>query len=251
MKKTLIALSLLAAFAVNAQTTVDSTSGSASNAGAASQSGAAINAANSGNVTATGNENASRSDSASVSGARSGSSSGALGNVINLDQSVPSTQTINTSVSGTTNNNSTNRTTVDGTTTSNDNVKYSGVVENRASGGYTNTTNENINYSGTTTVKNVPSIAMSGPASGPCTGASGGLGLAGPGWGLGLNGSSVMADCRLRENARVLGMAMQSVDSAANPQEKGELMVMFMDAARGLAAYNNQIISQEVKKDAK
>ena len=92
---------------------------------------------------------------------------------------------------------------------------------------------------------------MSGPASGPCTGNSGGVGLAGPGWGLGLNGSAVMADCRLRENARVLGMGMQSLDGAANPQEKGELTVLFMDAMRGLAAYNNTIINAEVKQEKK
>ena len=90
---------------------------------------------------------------------------------------------------------------------------------------------------------------MSGPASGPCTGASGGIGLAGPGWGVGLNGSAVMDDCRMRENTRVLGMGMQSLDGAANPQEKGEATVMFMDAMRGLAAYNNQIIGKVTKEN--
>lgn len=132
-----------------------------------------------------------------------------------------------------------------GTTTANENVKYSGVIENRSSGGTFDVVNQNVNYSGSQTIKNVPSIAMSGPASGPCTGASGGVGLAGPGWGLGLNGSSVMVDCRLRENTRVIGMAMQSLDGAANPQEKGELTVIFMDSVRALAGYNDKIISDE------
>jgi hypothetical protein len=56
-----------------------------------------------------------------------------------------------------------------------------------------------------------------------------------------------MADCRLRENARVLGMGMQSLDGAANPQEKGELTVLFMDSMRALAAYNRQIAAEEIK----
>ena len=243
MKKTIITIALLAAFAANAQT-ANSGAQSGSNSGADSTSGAAISSQNSGNTSAIGNQNASRSDSASQSGASSGSLSGAVGNTVVVDQRGPTSQTLNSTGTSTSNN----RTTVDGTTTSNDNVRYSGTVENRASGGYTNTDNQNINYSGTTTVKNVPGIAMSGPASGPCTGASGGLGLAGPGWGLGLNGSAVMADCRLRENTRVIGMAMQSIDGGANPQERGEAMVMFMDALRGLAAYNNQIIGAEVNK---
>lgn len=262
MQKSLIILALLTAFTtVQAQTNVDSTSGSASQSGAISGSSSAVGATNSGNnsATAIGNEAASRSQSGSNSGATSGSMSGAAGNIINLDQSVPSQQTINTTLSGTTTNNNnstsnatvngTSHTTVDGKTTQDLNVKNSGVVEQRASGGYTNTTNENIHYSGTQTVKNVPSIAMSGPASGPCTGASGGIGLAGPGWGLGLNGSTVMDDCRLRENTRVLGMGMQSLDGAADPQEKGEAKVMFMDAMRALAAYNATIYQRVAKEN--
>jgi hypothetical protein len=105
-----------------------------------------------------------------------------------------------------------------------------------------------IHYSGTQTVKNVPGIAMSGPASGPCTGASGGLGLAGPGFGLGLNAAKVEPSCVVRENVRVIGMAMQSLDGAVYPQEKGELMILMMDAVRGLGSMNAQIIGEHVKK---
>ncbi len=76
------------------------------------------------------------------------------------------------------------------------------------------TTNQNVHYSGTQTVKNVPGIAMSGPASGPCTGASGGLGVAGPGFGVGLNGSKVDDGCTVRENTRTLGQIYQALDSA-------------------------------------
>jgi hypothetical protein len=42
-------------------------------------------------------------------------------------------------------------------------------------------------------------------------------------------------------------MAMQSLDGAAFPQEKGELMILMMDAVRGLGAMNNQILNKEVK----
>ena len=162
----------------------------------------------------------SQAGSASQAGASSGSSAAII-----LNQNTPETQDIN------------------------QNVTYTTRAEQILSG--TTTENSNVHYSGTQTLKNVPAIAMSGPASGPCTGVSGGIGIAGPGWGFGANGSAVMADCRLRENTRVLGMAMQSVDGGANPKEKGELMVIFMDAARGLAAYNAQILADELKKDKK
>jgi hypothetical protein len=222
MKKILTIIALaVAALGAQAQD-ASSTSNSGSNSGAAS------------NANAIGNVNASRSDSASQSGAQSGSISGAAGNVIVFNPGtagataqgaggIPTTRVINQQ---------------DGATR----------AEQILSGGTTNTTTESVNYHGTYTIKSAPAIAMSGPASGPCTGSSGGLGLSGPGWGFGANGSSVMADCRLRENTRVIGMAMQSLDGAANPQEKGEITVMFMDAVRGLAAYNNQIIAEEVKQ---
>lgn len=248
MKKTLLTIALLTAFAASAQS-LDSTSNSGSQSGANSGSTSGIAAQNSGNASAnaSGNTNASRSDSASQSGALSGSQSGAMGNSMTVNQNVPSEQRINNNVSGSTSStsNNTNSSTVNGN--SNSNEKYDGTLRTISSGGTNNITTENVHYSGTQTIKNVPGIAMSGPASGPCTGNSGGLGLAGPGWGVGLNGSAVMDDCRMRENTRVLGMGMQSLDGGANPQEKGEATVMFMDAMRGLAAYNNQLISNAVK----
>jgi hypothetical protein len=57
-----------------------------------------------------------------------------------------------------------------------------------------------------------------------------------------------MVDCRMRENTRVLGMAMQSLDGQANPQEKGEVTVHFMDAVRALSAYNKKIADEELGK---
>lgn len=177
----------------------------------------------------------SQAQSASQAGASSGSM--AAGNVITLNQNTPAQMS-------TTSSNRAEQI-LSGGTTNTDNVRYSGVVENRASGGYSNTETLNQNISGTQTLKNVPSIAMSGPASGPCTGVSGGISAAGPGFGVGINGSAVMVDCRLRENARVLGMAMQSFDGVANPQEKGEVTVMFMDSLRALAGYTDKLVSDE------
>jgi hypothetical protein len=229
MKKTLIILALFATGAAFAQNT-SSDAGSTANSGSSSSI----------NSTAVGNTAASGSTSGSNSGATSGSTSGALGNNVTLNQNVPSVQTINQSGTSTSNstsnstntNTNTNNTNVNGTTT--ENVKYSGTVENRTSGGTVNTTNENVHYSGTQTVKNVPGIAMSGPASGPCTGASGGLGLAGPGFGVGLNGAKVDDGCTVRENTRVLGQLFQSLDSA-NPA-KAEAQAALLE---GMAIIRN------------
>lgn len=218
MKKTLIALALTVAFGAASAQSADSTSGSASNSGANSGSVSGVQSSNSGNTTAIGNENASRSQSASNSGASSGSMSGALGNNVTLNQNVPSVQNINQTGTSSSSSTSTNNNTqmMGGGTNNTDNVKYSGVIENRSSGGTYNVSNENVHYSGTQTIKNVPGIAMSGPASGPCTGASGGLGVAGPGFGVGLNGAKVDDGCTVRENTRILGQLYQSLD-AANP----------------------------------
>jgi hypothetical protein len=167
-------------------------------------------------------EATAQSQAQSAAGAEATSASGAVGNAVYIDQSGPTVQTVNA------------------------NQTYSGRVENHVSG--TTTDNTNVHYSGSQKIKNVPGIAMSGPASGPCTGASGGLGLAGPGWGVGLNGAKVEPTCVVRENVRVIGMAMQSLDGAAYPQEKGELMLLMMDAVRGLGAMNQAIIGDNVGK---
>jgi hypothetical protein len=218
MKKTLIALALLASFGASFAQSADSNSGSASNSGAISGSQSGVQSSNSGNTTAIGNENASRSQSGSNSGASSGSMSGAMGNAVTLNQNVPSVQNINQTGTSSSSSTSTNSNTqmMGGGTNNTDNVKYSGVIENRSSGGTYNVSNENVHYSGTQTIKNVPGIAMSGPASGPCTGNSGGIGVAGPGFGVGLNGAKVDDGCTVRENTRILGQLYQSLD-AANP----------------------------------
>lgn len=68
-------------------------------------------------------------------------------------------------------------------------------------------TTQNIRYSGTQTVRNVPGVVVSGPASGPCNGASGGLGIAVPGMGIGANFSKVDEGCEERETARIAFLA--------------------------------------------
>ena len=165
---------------------------------------------------------ASQAGSASQAGASSGSSAAII-----LNQNTPATQNINST------------STLNGTQNVNENVKYSGTVENKASGGYTNTDNTNIHYSGTQTIKNVPGIAMSGPASGPCTGASGGLGVAGPGFGVGLNGAKVDDGCTVRENTRILGQLYQSLDSA-NPA-KAQVQAALVKSMAIIEAMNDKI----------
>lgn len=235
MKKTITAIAVLLAMAGASAQTADSNSGSNSNAGANSGSVSGVQSSNSGNTTAIGNQNASRSDSASQSGAQSGSLSGAVGN--NVVFNTPSSQTINNNLSGTTtqNSNSTNSTTLNGNST--ENIKYSGTIENKTSGGTTNYDRTDVHYSGSQTIKNVPGIAMSGPASGPCTGASGGLGVAGPGFGVGLNGAKVDDGCTVRENTRVLGQLYQSLEST-NPakQEAAAALLEGMAIIRNMNA---------------
>ncbi len=221
MKKILIVLALFAAGSVFAQDT-------SSNAGSNANSGSSSSI----NSTAVGNTAVSGSQSGSQSGATSGSQSGALGNVVNIDQRGPTSQTINSTGTSTSNNTNTSNSTINGTT--NENVKYSGTVTNRTEGGTLDTVNQNVHYSGTQTVKNVPGIAMSGPASGPCTGASGGLGVAGPGFGVGLNGAKVDDGCTVRENTRILGQLFQSLD-AANPA-KAEAQAALLE---GMAIIRN------------
>ena len=236
MKKTLIAIAMLTAFAASAQQDLSAQSGSSSQSAAGAQSGSVA----AGNVIVfnPGTAGATATGAGGIPTTRVINQTDGTSRIESVQSG---TTTSNQNVNGTTTANQN----VNGTVTNNDNIRYSGVVENRASGGTYNVSTDNVNYSGTQTIKNVPGIAMSGPASGPCTGASGGLGLAGPGWGLGLNGSAVMVDCRLRENLRVIGMAMQSLDGAANPQEKGEATVMFMDDLRVLHRYNQKIAGEE------
>jgi hypothetical protein len=194
--------------------------------------------------------------------------SGATGNTVIFNPSsagataqgaggIPTTRFINEAAGTTRNENVLSGTTTanenqqlsGGTTnrnTNTDNINYSGTVDNKSSGGTYNVIESRV--SGSQTIRSAPAIAMSGPASGPCTGVSGGVAGSGIGWGFGVNMSSVMLDCRLRENTRVLGMGMQSIDGAVNPQEKGETLVMFMDSMRQLAEYNRTLYANEKAK---
>lgn len=101
---------------------------------------------------------------------------------------------------------------------------------------------------GLTTVRSVPSVVMSGPASGPCTGPSGGVGLSGIGWGVGLNGAKVEPTCAVRENVRVIGMALTTIDANLYPYQRAEVMDLFMESIRGLAAMNRQLTLEHLKE---
>lgn len=65
---------------------------------------------------------------------------------------------------------------------------------------------QNIHYSGSYKVKNTPDVNLGGPASGPCNGFSGGLGISGPGFAVGANASTVDYGCEQREAARIAAM---------------------------------------------
>lgn len=83
------------------------------------------------------------------------------------------------------------------TKNSGNNTGVSNVTFNEASG---------VHYSGEYKVKNVAPVSIGGPASGPCNGFSGGIGMSAPGWAIGANASTVDYGCEQREAARVAGM---------------------------------------------
>ncbi len=155
----------------------------------------------------------SQSSAGSSAGAQSGSVSGATGNAVYIDNRAPTST--NANVSSSSSSTSTN--------TNTENVKYSG------------TTTQNVNYSGSQTVRNVPGVVVSGPASGPCNGLSGGLGFSGPGFGVGGNFSKVDEDCTARETARVAAL-MGRMDIANAVIENMPVVKAAMAAKNGPVA---------------
>ena len=67
-------------------------------------------------------------------------------------------------------------------------------------------TENSVTYGGSYKVKNTPDVSVGGPASGPCNGFSGGIGLSMAGIGIGANASTVDEGCSARETARVAAM---------------------------------------------
>ncbi|HEX5865954.1 MAG TPA: hypothetical protein VF014_17140, partial [Casimicrobiaceae bacterium] len=67
-------------------------------------------------------------------------------------------------------------------------------------------TDNTVNYQGSYKVKNTPDVGVGGPASGPCNGFSGGIGVSMAGIGIGANASTVDEGCSARETARVAAM---------------------------------------------
>jgi hypothetical protein len=67
-------------------------------------------------------------------------------------------------------------------------------------------TENSVTYGGSYKVKNTPDVNVGGPASGPCNGFSGGIGVSMAGIGIGANASTVDEGCSARETARVAAM---------------------------------------------
>ncbi len=123
------------------------------------------------------------SSAGAAAGAQAGANSGSNSTgVVYINNQVPADQTIHNIQSGSV------------TSTQNINSVQSGSVD------------QNIHYSGSQTVRNVPGVIVSGPASGPCNGFSGGIGVAGPGFGVGVNTSTVDKGCTRRETIRVAAL---------------------------------------------
>lgn len=72
-----------------------------------------------------------------------------------------------------------------------------------------------IDYSGGYSIKSAPGVVLGGPASGPCNGASGGMGLSVMGGGGAFNFSKVDEGCEERETARMLHMIGKTNDADA------------------------------------
>lgn len=95
---------------------------------------------------------------------------------------------------------------------------------------------------GTSTVKTAPSITITGPASGPCTGLSGGFGVSFLGGAVGGNLATVDRGCQLRESSRIMAMILPTLA----PEDAAEVRAMLMDSLRAL--YGAAIDAKEPKK---
>lgn len=80
---------------------------------------------------------------------------------------------------------------------------YSGGNKTSQTVNYNDSGRADVSYSGEYTVKSAPSIALGGPASGPCNGFSGGIAGSGIGFGFAANTSTVDKGCEDRETARM------------------------------------------------
>ena len=67
-------------------------------------------------------------------------------------------------------------------------------------------TDSTVTYQGSYKLKNTPDVSVGGPASGPCNGFSGGVGVSVAGFAIGANASTVDEGCSARETARVAAM---------------------------------------------
>lgn len=91
-------------------------------------------------------------------------------------------------------------------------------------------TTTRIVQSGTSRIESAPALVVTGPASGPCTGVSGGAGLSWMGGGFGFNAASIDHNCTLREGVRVL-LTMLPVLSG---EDQAAARAMAMDMVRAM-----------------
>lgn len=102
----------------------------------------------------------------------------------------------------------------------------------------------------TTTVKNTPGFAMSGPASGPCNGASGGLTLVGPGFGGGVNASVESANCNGRETSRVASSNAMVANQLGNKAMTDKFLSMAAEALEATPYWQDVVKAKQEKQAA-
>lgn len=103
----------------------------------------------------------------------------------------------------------------------------------------------------TTTLRNTPGFAMSGPASGPCNGASGGLTLVGPGIGGGVNASVESANCNGRETSRVASSNAMVASQLGDEQMKKTFLMMAYDALANTPYWQDVMAKKAEQAQAK
>ena len=194
MRKSLLALTIALAFSAHAQDVLAQAAvgtGGAGGAGGAAQGGTAAGGAatNSNSLTTTGGTGGQATSG--TGGSAAGGSASATG--------------VQTGAINSTGNNQAAEVTVNYITpVSPGGLKGLAAGVDPESGHFVNDTN--VRYSGTQKIKNTPDASIGGPASGPCNGFSGGIGVSVPGFAVGANTSTVDPGCTARETARIAAM---------------------------------------------
>lgn len=94
----------------------------------------------------------------------------------------------------------------------------------------------------TATVRTAPDVFVGGPASGPCTGTSGGASASWLGGGFGVNLASVSKDCDLREGLRVISMILPVLAGQERAEAQQTLMAFLARDSRECRRAGGQVI---------